>query len=472
VKSVSEEAEQRASCVVVGGGLAGMVAARRLRQLGATATVLEKGDVEGGLGNTVISGGIVHVAWLPPDAAVGAKRDRLLAETDGEIGPELADALAQMSSHVIPWLVGEGVQMRAKTAGPATRWTFWPFRSGDGRRLHPDLGPGQAMSALYANFRRSGGTIVLGARANSLERVSRGRWRLGYGTGEGPRSLLADCVLVADGGFQGNQEMLSRYVGPNAGLCLLRAATSGTGDGLRLLLGVGAGAVGLGRVYGHLVSATALESDELWPFPHLDELCLKGALVSRRGDLFPVTVDSPEGLVTRLARTEDPRGFAAIFDQGLWAEAAHQHTLGIPVANPGLVERGGHLCASETIAGLAAALGMAERRLARAVDAHNCEPGSVPIKTPPYRAVRVVPGITFTMGGARIGPDAGVQGPDGKAIPGLYAAGSTAGGVNGGPRGGYIGGLAAAATFGYIAGGSMAARVASPISRPGQGQQP
>jgi fumarate reductase flavoprotein subunit len=176
--------------------------------------------------------------------------------------------------------------------------------------------------------------------------------------------------------------------------------------------------------------------------------------------------------VTRLARTEDPRGFAAIFDEGLWAEAAHQHTLGIPVANPGLVERGGHLCASSTINGLAAALGMAERRLAAAVDAHNCEPGSVPIKTPPYRAVRVVPGITFTMGGARIGPDAGVRGPDGRAISGLYAAGSTAGGVNGGPRGGYVGGLAAAATFGYIAGGSMAAHVAVPISRPGQGRQP
>src|SRR3984893_5014182 len=104
MKPVSEEAEQRASCVVVGGGLAGMVAARRLRQLGATATVLEKGGVEGGLGNPVISGGIVHVAWLPPDAAVGAKRDRLLAETDGEIGPELADALGQMASHVLSWL--------------------------------------------------------------------------------------------------------------------------------------------------------------------------------------------------------------------------------------------------------------------------------------------------------------------------------------------------------------------------------
>jgi fumarate reductase flavoprotein subunit len=412
------------------------------------------------------------VAWLPPDAAIEAKRDRLLAETDGEIGPELAGAFAEASSHLIPWLAAEGVGMRAKTADPATRWTLWPFRWGDGRCLHPELGPGRAMSTLYANFRRHGGTIVLGATANSLEPAAGGGWRVGYQTQDGLHSLLAGCVLVADGGFQGNQEMLSRYVGPNAGLCLLRAATSGTGDGLRLLLGVGAGAVGLGRVYGHLVSATALDSDQLWPFPHLDQLCLRGALVSRRGDLVPVTVDSPVGLVTRLARSEDPRGFAAIFDRGLWSEAAQEHHLGLPAPNPGLVERGGHLCASETVAGLAQAMGMAERRLAAAVDAHNREPESVPIKTPPYRGARVVPGITFTMGGARIGPDAGVRAHDGRPISGLYAAGSSVGGINGGPRGGYVGGLAAAATFGYIAGGSMAAHLAPLAGPSGQGPQP
>jgi fumarate reductase flavoprotein subunit len=76
----------------------------------------------------------------------------------------------------------------------------------------------------------------------------------------------------------------------------------------------------------------------------------------------------------------------------------------------------------------------------------------------------MLPGITFTMGGARIGADAAVLRPDGQPIPGLFAAGSTTGGIQGGPDGGYVGGLAVAATFGYIAAGSIAARVRARVA--------
>jgi fumarate reductase flavoprotein subunit len=229
-----------------------MVAARRLQQLGVSPVVLEKGDLNGGLGNTVISGGLLHIAWEPPDSTYEAKRERLLAETDGEIDGELADALAAESAHIIPWLQAEGVEMRQKTDERATRWTFYPFREGLGRRPLPDMGPAKAMVRLYDAFRTADGDLRMGAQAFALEPVAAG-WRVRYWVASGEAAITAPCVLFADGGFQANAEMLSRYVGPNAGLCLLRASTGGTGDGLRMLLDNGAGAVGLGRVYGHLV---------------------------------------------------------------------------------------------------------------------------------------------------------------------------------------------------------------------------
>jgi len=64
-----------------------------------------------------------------------------------------------------------------------------------------------------------------------------------------------------------------------------------------------------------------------------------------------------------------------------------------------------------------------------------------PIEAPPFYAIPVCAGITYTMGGIRIDADARVLRPDGSAIDGLYAAGSTIGGLNGGPNSGYVGGL-------------------------------
>ena len=446
-------------CLIVGGGFAGMVAARRLQQLGVSPVVLEKGDVEGGLGNAVISGGLIHVAWEPPDATYEAKHERLLAETDGEIDLELADALASESAHIIPWLRAEGVEMRPKTDERATRWTLYPFRAGMGRRLLPEMGPARAMARLYQAFRSAGGDLRLGSEALALEPAPAG-WSVRYRETSGEAaSITASCVLFADGGFQANAEMLDRYVGSNAGLCLLRAATSGTGDGLRMLLDNGAGAVGLGRVYGHIVSIDALHTDELWPFPHLDALCMEGLVVDRQGDRFAVGTSSPVGLVTRLARSHDPRGFTVLFDHELWTGPPGRGNLGLPAPNPEIPRRGGHLAVADTFEELADLLGIQRDRLAASLAEHSAVRGLRPLTRPPFYGARMLPGITFTMGGVMIGRDAGVRRPDSRPIPGLFAAGSTTGGIQGGPNGGYVGGLATAATFGHIAAATIAAQV-------------
>ena len=50
-------------------------------------------------------------------------------------------------------------------------------------------------------------------------------------------------------------------------------------------------------------------------------------------------------------------------------------------------------------------------------------------KTEPYYVAIVTPAIHGCMGGLAIDTDSAVLGPDGTAIPGLYAAGEVAGGV-------------------------------------------
>ena len=64
-----------------------------------------------------------------------------------------------------------------------------------------------------------------------------------------------------------------------------------------------------------------------------------------------------------------------------------------------------------------------------------------PIKTPPFYAMPICAAITNTMGGIVVDGDARVLDKNDKPIPGLYAAGSTVGGLDGGPHAGYVGGL-------------------------------
>jgi fumarate reductase flavoprotein subunit len=83
-------------------------------------------------------------------------------------------------------------------------------------------------------------------------------------------------------------------------------------------------------------------------------------------------------------------------------------------------------------------------------------PGNAPIPTmaiskPPYYAVPLCAGITFTMGGIATDAHARVLRESGGPIAGLYAAGSCTGGLEGGGGAHYLGGLIKAAVFGLLA---------------------
>jgi fumarate reductase flavoprotein subunit len=79
-----------------------------------------------------------------------------------------------------------------------------------------------------------------------------------------------------------------------------------------------------------------------------------------------------------------------------------------------------------------------------------------PIATAPFYAVPLCAGITYTMGGIAIDPHGQVQRRGGGAIAGLYAAGASTGGLEGGTGIGYVGGLIKAATFGIRAAEAIA----------------
>eukprot|EP00929_Paragymnodinium_shiwhaense_P019826 TRINITY_DN133_c0_g1_i12.p2 TRINITY_DN133_c0_g1~~TRINITY_DN133_c0_g1_i12.p2 ORF type:complete len:192 (-),score=71.68 TRINITY_DN133_c0_g1_i12:191-682(-) len=81
---------------------------------------------------------------------------------------------------------------------------------------------------------------------------------------------------------------------------------------------------------------------------------------------------------------------------------------------------------------------------------HNFIPGSA-VKSEPFYVAIITPVIHYCMGGLEVDIDSACIGKNGKAIPGLYAAGEIAGGIHGNNR---LGGnsLLDCVVFGRVAG--------------------
>jgi fumarate reductase flavoprotein subunit len=176
-------------------------------------------------------------------------------------------------------------------------------------------------------------------------------------------------------------------------------------------------------------------------------------------------------MANAVAQLDDPLSATLIFDDTIWnGEPGHKGPVAV---NPILPDAGGKIATADDLKGLADITGVAANVLEETVARYNeavtagkagaLEPPrttrahkAYPIATPPFRAVPLASGITGTMGGLSIDAHARVLKADGMPIPGLYAAGTSTGGLEGGPRVTYMGGLAKAFIFGLLAAEHMA----------------
>jgi fumarate reductase flavoprotein subunit len=286
----------------------------------------------------------------------------------------------------------------------------------------------------------------------------------------------APAVIIADGGFQANIELLRRYVSSSPERLLQRNAGTGRGDGLLMAQAVGANGTDLQYFYGHVQSRDAMHNPILWPYPTIDFPVAAGIAVDERGRRFTDEGLAGVAVANAIARLENPLGASAIFDQAIWEASAKTYVMS---ANPFLIECGATIHRSDTLGGLAERAGLPVDALQQSVSEYNLavatgdftklEPrrstdhphpwGShpMPIRQSPFFAVPLCAGITYTMGGLAIDSGARVLRSDARPVPGLFAAGGSIGGMEGGPCVGYTGGLAKALVFGRIAAASVLA---------------
>ena len=347
--------------------------------------------------------------------------------------PQLIELFARQAPDAVAWLRGLGA-----------RFDFLPtqFLTKSQPRLLP-VGGGEALvNVLAARAQALGVSFHYQTTAESLLLNDRGavvglRARQGSGLLQfhGP-------VVLACGGFQGNTEMMTRYIGPRS--VYLRPICKGgyfnRGEGIRMALDIGAAACGeFGSYHAEPVDPrSGVSEPSVFIFPY-------GILINKEGKRFtdeaPGTVDAHYESVTRRI-FEQTGGMAWVV-----LDARHQripnYRLALRTDKPPLV--------ADTVEALAVAMAVPAHALMQtvadynaacsgqdwrpleldAVATHGLEPvksnWACPIAQGPFHAYPIMAANVFTFGGLKVNGHGGVLHANGEPIPGLYAAGETVG---------------------------------------------
>jgi succinate dehydrogenase/fumarate reductase flavoprotein subunit len=439
--------------IVIGAGIAGLVAANRAAQLGKRVVVLEKGREEKYLCNSRYTYGTFHINFTDVGADEDALFGRIEACSEGFARKDLARAVAKDGRRLMQWLRSEGVDL-VDLGGYQTNVLAPPWRKGFGLTWRGYAGD-VALARLEQNLRQRQGRILRGTRACALT-LAAGAIEVAADEAAGAAKFNAASVVIADGGFQASFDLIRAHIASAPEKLLARNGGTATGDGLRMAQAVGAASTGLDMFYGHLHSRDAMNTERLWPRPYADEIAAAGIVIDADGRRFADEGLGGIYLSNAVAHLPDPLGATIVFDQAVWDGPPGRGHAQPP--NPLLPEAGGTLHRAATIAELAAPIGIAPQRLEELVRAYNAavDAGTLhllspprrsdryrawPIRTAPFYAMPICAAITNTMGGIVVDGNGAVLDRSDTPLPGLFAAGSTIGGLDGGPNAGYVGGL-------------------------------
>ena len=366
--------------IVVGCGIAGLSAAVSAQQAGARVALLERAPKEERGGNTRYTESFWRMQ--SHDAVSEDFWDRFAENAGGHLDPAVIEESVKPYDEWPGLLRGLGfvdpelVTTLADNAGPTLRWLtgfgvafdFLPnyFITESTTRMAPAGGGLALVEALAAHAESVPDRIAIHyeTTARRLIQDDEGRANGVEATGANNRTtrLRARAVVLASGGFEGNPEMLSRYLGPQSQFIrpVARGGYYNRGEGIRMALEIGAAPCGdYGSFHAQPVDPRSGQHEPVvLNYPY-------GILVNREGRRFvdeaPATVDASYEAASRrmMAQTE---GIAfAITDARLddvpnWQKSVR--TDQPPVE-------------AETPAALAQALGVDGDGLARTLDAYN-----------------------------------------------------------------------------------------------------
>jgi tricarballylate dehydrogenase len=425
--------------VVIGHGAAGLAAAVAATEaahdndLPLEVAVIEKAPQAEAGGNTRWSPSYMRMAAVDR-IAPDFEHDMQLA-SGGRADRAYFRSLAEHAAGTIAWLQRKGVEFST----PVYYLSVGP------PRIQPNGGGRAIVELLSGVARRADVQIFYSCSAVSIVAGQRCRYVLKTAGASGERTIEADAIIFASGGFQGSAELMRAQFGPAATtMKLISPGTSlNTGDGIRLAQRLGASLSGdWNGMHAEPVDPRSRQSAPVvLVYPY-------GIVVDRNGQRF---FDEGSGLVheTWEAFARDihfgrPGSIAyAILDSSLFDIPGFERAIRSEIppyqaatldALAAMIEVPADVLTRTVQSFNEAATGDATRFDATRRDGLATE-GLIPPKSnwarpitkPPFVAYPLVGAIAYTFGGIATNEKAEILGDGGVIIPGLYAAGEVTG---------------------------------------------
>ncbi|MBF8807614.1 MAG: flavocytochrome c [Enterococcus lacertideformus] len=430
-QTYTNPAEMKSSydIIIVGAGGAGMSAAIEAKDAGMNPVIFEKMPVAGG--NTLKSSSGMNASETKFQKANGIEdsNDIFYEETlkggGGTNNQALLRYFVDHSAGAIDWLDQNGIKLDnlTITGGMSEKRTHRPS---DGSAIG-----GYLVNGLLKNVHKRKIPVFVNTKVTEIKKNN---GKVNEVTvqvqGEEPKEITGKAIVVTSGGYGASEKFIEKYRPDLEGYVTTNQSGS-TGDGISMIEKLGGQVVDMDKIQIH-------------PTVQQDEGVLIGEavrgegaiLVNQEGERFVNELDTRDKVSAAIPALPDKSAYL-IFDQGVRERAKAID----------FYEQKGYVISGDNVAELAEKIALPQEALAQTLNTWNEVVASKKdeqyrrttamehdLSTPKYYAIKIAPGIHYTMGGVKVNTNTEVLNKENKVITGLYTAGEVTGGLHGDNR--------------------------------------
>lgn len=413
--------------LIVGAGGAGMTAALEAKAAGMSPVILEKMQVAGGNTSKASSGMNASETKFQKEQNISDSNDLFYEETlkGGHMAndKDMLRYFVDHSADAIEWLDTNGIRLNniTITGGMSEKRTHRPE---DGSAVGKYL-----VSGLLKKVQEQGIPVFVNADVQEITSKD-GRAngvKVDFSQANENKTIAAKSVVITAGGFGANMDLI-KQVRPDLEGYVTTNQEGSTGDGITMVEHMGGTTVDMDQIQVH---PTVQQENS-----YLIGEAVRGEgaiLVTSKGKRFVNEMAARDTVTAAIDKLPEKSAYL-IFDSGVKSRAKAID----------YYEKMGFVKKADTIKGVAEIIGVPTDQLQKTLeswnsavknkkdDAFNRKTGMEhDLSAAPYYAIKIGPGIHYTMGGVKINTNTEVLDKEGAPIPGLFAAGEVTGGLHG-----------------------------------------